>query len=186
MKSVVIVYHSGYGHTAKVAQAVQEGVNAASGVSAEMVSVTEMDDQWDKLNAADAIIFGSPIYMGSVSAEFKKFMEVSSKIWFTQGWQNKLAAGFVNSASFNGDKQTGIFQLATFAAQHGMLWVSLGLLPANSSKAERNDLNRMGGSLGAFTQADSDLGADVVPPAGDLATAKHLGQRVAELTLRFK
>ncbi len=67
-----------------------------------------------------------------------------------------------------------------------MLWVSLGLLPANSSKSERNDLNRMGASLGAFAQSDSDLGADVVPPLGDLATARYLGQRVAELTLRQK
>ena len=184
MKSVVVVYHSGYGHTLKVAEAVRDGAQAIAGVSAEAISVTEMEDKWERLNAADAIIFGSPIYMGSVTAAFKKFMEDSSKIWFTQGWKDKLAAGFVNSASLNGDKQTGIIQLATFAAQHGMLWVSLGLLPANSSKAERNDLNRMGASLGAFTQADSDGGADMAPPPGDLATAKYLGKRVARLLVK--
>ncbi|MBX9597655.1 MAG: flavodoxin family protein [Burkholderiales bacterium] len=186
MKSIAIIYHSGYGHTAKQAQAVLDGAKSVNGINTHLISVADVAQHWEVLNSADAIIFGSAVYMGSISAEFKKFMEESSKLWFTQAWKDKLAAGFVNSASFNGDKQTAIIQLATFAAQHGMLWVSLGLLPANSSKSERNDLNRMGASLGAFAQSDSDLGADVVPPLGDLATARYLGQRVAELTLRQK
>mgnify|MGYP000641484179 CR=1 FL=1 len=186
MTTVAIAYHSGYGHTKKQAEAVAAGARDA-GADVSLIAVDQITDaDWATLDAADAIIFGSPVYMGSISAEFKKFMEESSKLWFTQAWKDKLAAGFVNSASFNGDKQTAIIQLATFAAQHGMLWVSLGLLPANSSKSERNDLNRMGSSLGAFAQSDSDLGAEVVPPLGDLATARYLGQRVAELTLRQK
>lgn len=185
MKSIVVLFHSGYGHTAKQAQAVFEGAGSVAGVTAKLISVTDVETHWDDLNAADAIIFGAPTYMGSVSAEFKKFMEASSKLWYTQAWKNKLAAGFTNSASLNGDKFNSMMQLITFAGQHGMLWVPLDLLPANSSKSERNDLNRMGGFLGAYAQSDSDLGADVVPPKGDLDTAKHLGKRVAELALKF-
>ncbi len=185
MKSVVILFHSGYGHTAKQAQAVYAGVTKVSGVTAKLISVSEVEQSWDDLNAADAIIFGAPTYMGSLSAEFKKFMEASSKIWYGRGWANKLAGGFVNSASLNGDKQTAMFQLVTFAAQHGMLWVPLNLLPANSSQSQRNDLNRMGAFLGAYAQSDSDLGADVVPPQGDLDTASCLGEQIAQQVLRF-
>ena len=79
-----------------------------------------------------------------------------------------------------------MMQLVTFAGQHGMLWVPLGLLPANVSTSKRDDLNRMGGFLGAYAQSDADLGADLVPPQGDLATAQHLGKKVAETTLMFK
>lgn len=183
MKSVAVIYHSGYGHTEKQAQAVASGANI-EGVSVKLINANDVDAHWDELNAANAIIFGSPVYMGSVTADFKKFMEATSKLWYTRAWQNKFAAGFVNSASLNGDKQTAMFQLVTFAAQHGMLWIPLNLLPANSSQSQRNDLNRMGGTLGAYAQADSDLSAEVVPPQGDLDTAKYLGKRVAEIVLK--
>ncbi len=42
--------------------------------------------------------------MGSVSWQFKKFADASSKAWFTMAWKDKLAAGFTNSATLNGDK----------------------------------------------------------------------------------
>jgi NAD(P)H dehydrogenase (quinone) len=45
----------------------------------------------------------------------------------------KLAAGFTNSGSQNGDKQNTLMQFVTFAAQHGMLWVNLGQMPGNNS-----------------------------------------------------
>jgi len=184
MAAVVVVYHSGYGHTEKQAQAVYDGAKSA-GASVQLIAVAEVDRHWDDLAQADAIIFGAPTYMGSISAEFKKFMEASSKPWFTQTWKDKLAAGFTNSASLNGDKLSSLMELAIFAAQHSMIWVSLGLLPANNSKSQRNDLNRMGSYLGAMAQSDSDVGADVAPPSGDLETAKQLGKRVAEIAAWF-
>lgn len=186
MKSVVVVYHSGYGHTAKQAQAVHQGAAQVSGINAQILAINELDDKWDILNNADAIIFGAPTYMGSLSAEFKKFMEVSSKLWMTQSWKNKLAAGFTNSASLNGDKFNSLIQLVTFTAQHGMIWIPLGLMPANTSTSIRNDLNRMGSFLGAMAQSDADQGADLAPPTGDLDTAHHLGQRVAELATKLR
>ena len=185
MKSVVIIYHSGYGHTKKQAEAVYAGASSVAGVSAQLINVEEIAEQWDTINAADAMIFGAPTYMGSLSAKFQQFMEDSSKLWYTQAWKNKLAAGFTNSASLNGDKANALIQLVTFASQHSMLWVPLSLMPANSSKAQRNDLNRMGSFMGAMAQSDSDVSAEQAPPEGDLATAAHLGKHVAETTLRF-
>jgi NAD(P)H dehydrogenase (quinone) len=186
MKSLVIIYHSGYGHTKKQAEAVYYGASEVAGVTAKLISVEEVAEHLEDLNAADAIIFGAPTYMGSLSAKFKQFMEDSSKLWMTQAWKNKLAAGFTNSGSLNGDKFNSLMQLAAFAAQHSMIWVNLGLMPSNSSKAKRNDLNRLGSFMGAMAQSDIDVGPDVAPPAGDLDTAKYLGKHVAETTLLFK
>jgi multimeric flavodoxin WrbA len=45
----------------------------------------------------------------------------------SRGWQDKVFAGFTNSASLNGDKQVTLIQLQTLASQHGGIWVSLGL-----------------------------------------------------------
>ncbi|MCA9973219.1 MAG: flavodoxin family protein [Anaerolineales bacterium] len=183
-KKVVVVYHSGFGHTARQAEHVFNGAAAVDGVDALRVSVDEIDAHWDDLAAADAIIFGAPTYMGSVSAPFKAFMDASSKVWFTQGWKDKLAAGFTNSASQSGDKLNALIQMMVFSAQHSMVWVSLGLMPGNNaSTGSVDDLNRVGGYAGAMAQSNADEGAETMRES-DLKTAEHLGRRVAEMALR--
>ena len=185
MSKVAVVYHSGYGHTAAVAKAVARGAAGVGGVKAQLISTTDVDQHWDDLKLADAIIFGTPTYMGGVSAPFKTFMDASAKVWFAQGWKDKIAAGFTHSGSQNGDKFNTITQLFTFAMQHGMIWTSLGLMPGNNtSKGSVNDLNRLGGFAGALTQSSNDQGAEAIIDS-DLKTAEHLGRRVALLALQF-
>ena len=181
---VAIVYHSGYGHTAKQAQAVARGVDRVDGVESLLISVDEIDEHWAALEEADGIIFGAPTYMGSASAQFKAFMDATSRTVFAKGgkWINKVAAGFTNAASRSGDKLATLQQISIFAAQHGMHWVNLGLPPGhNNSKSTEDMLNRHGFWLGAAAQSNADEGADVAPPSADLLTAEHLGARVAEV-----
>lgn len=185
MTNVAIVYHSGYGHTQKQAEAVAEGVARVAGARALLIPVAEAEARVAELTAADAIVFGSPTYMGSVSGPFKTWMDGTSKVWGQ--WNGKLAAGFTNSASQSGDKLNTLLQISVFAAQHGMLWVSLGLMPGNNnSKGSVNDLNRLGSFLGAMAQSNADQGPEHGPIASDLNTARHLGQRVAETTKAYK
>jgi len=182
---IVVVYHSGHGHTARQAQAVAEGAQSVSGTEVQRVNVDEIEAHWPTLAAADGIIFGAPTYMGSLSADFKKFMDASSKVWFTSGWKDKVAAGFTTSASQSGDKLNSLIQLMVFANQQGMIWVGLGLMPGNnSSKGSVNDLNRLGSFSGAMAQANVDQGADAMLDS-DLKTAAHLGRRVAEKAQQF-
>ena len=183
MSKIAIVFHSGYGHTQRVAQAV------ADGAGAELITIDAdgnlPEGGWETLNAATAIIFGSPTYMGGASWQFKKFADASSKVWFTRGWQDKVFGGFTNSASFNGDKQVTLQYLNTLASQHGGLWVSLGLPPANTKAATRNDVNNLGGSVGLLVQSPSDASAAEVPQ-GDLDTAKLYGARVAAIAAKLR
>ena len=183
MTKVAVVYHSGYGHTKRVAETVAAGANAELIAIDAQGNVSEAD--WDTLNAADAIVFGAPTYMGSPSWQFKKFADATSKAWFTQAWKDKVFGGFTNSASFNGDKQVSLIYLNTLASQHGGIWVSLGLPPSNAKAATRNDINNLGGSVGLLVQSPSDASVDEIPQ-GDLDTAKLYGQRVAEITAKVK
>lgn len=185
---VAVVYHSGFGHTARQAAAVRSGVEQVSGAEALLLSVEAAQSRWDALAAAEAIIFGAPTYMAGASAAFKAFQEATSGAVMASGfaWQDKLAAGFTNSGSRSGDKLATLIQIALFAAQHGMHWVALGLPPANcSTTGSEQDLNRLGFWLGAGAQSNTDQGPDVAPPEADLATARHLGRRVAEAALQF-
>ena len=185
---IAIVYHSGYGHTRRQAEAVESGVAKVVGVQAMLLSVEDAQTRWSDLAAADAIIFGTPTYVAGVSAAFKAFEEASSRAVMSQGfgWKDKIAAGFTNSGSRSGDKLATLTQIALFAAQHGMHWVNLALPPANhSSTGSERDLNRLGFWLGAGAQSNIDQSPDLAPPKADLATARHLGQRVASVTLQF-
>ncbi len=187
---VCVVYHSGYGHTARQAEAVVEGVDQVEGVDGTGIPVADLSDAegeaWLQLDGADALIFGCPTYMGSPSADMKRFMELTSSRWLELKWADKLAAGFTNSGSQNGDKQNTLVDITTFAAQHGMVWINLNILPGNNSSAgSTDDLNRLGASLGAMAQSNVDQGADLVPPESDLETARRLGHRVAECAKRW-
>ena len=188
--TVCVVYHSGYGHTQKQAEAVAAGVAAVEGVSCELLPVADLADAeadgWATLDGCDAMIFGSPTYMGSASAEMKRFMELTSTRWQQQAWADKLAAGFTNSGSQNGDKQNTLVEFATLAAQQGMVWINLNLMPGNNSTGGSiEDLNRLGSSLGAMAQSDVDASPDVAPPTADLQTAEKLGERMASCVLRW-
>lgn len=185
---ITVAFHSGYGHTARQAEAVARGATSVDGAAVETWSVAEhSDDLWASLDAADAIIFGSPTYMGSASAVFQQFAEATSAKWAGQSWAGKVAAGFTNSGAMSGDKLNTLVSFAVLAAQHGMHWVNLGLMPGwASSTGAITDLNRLGGYLGAMAQSDTDAAADVAPLANDLSTAEHLGRRVAEVTRQLR
>ena len=179
---ISIVYDSGYGHTAKQARAVADGVVQVSDAEARLVPVADPAIPWDALEASDAIIFGSPTYNGTVSARLKQFMEDSTRTaWVPQKWRNKVAAGFTNSGAMHGDKLHSLISMALFAAQHGMLWVGLDLFPGKSS----DEQNRIGGWLGAMAQSN-DESPELSPIASDLQTATHLGRRVAETARRLQ
>jgi multimeric flavodoxin WrbA len=183
MTKIVVVFHSGYGHTVKQAEAVAKGANAALIAIDAEGNIT--DAQWETLNEANAIIFGSPTYMGTVSWQFKKFADATSKQWYSQQWKDKVFGGFTNSATMNGDKHSTLHYFFTLAMQHSGLWVGTGLMPSNSKAAKRDDINYVGSSAGAMMQTPSDASADEVNP-GDLETARLYGQRIAAITDRLK
>lgn len=190
MFKVAIVYHSGYGHTARQAEAVRTGAASVEGVEVafhpvEAFSGETADAAWADLDEAQAIIFGAPTYMGSVSGAMKTFIDATAKAWSTQAWANKLAAGFTNSGAQSGDKLHTLMSFVLLAGQHGMIWVNPNLMPGNnSSTGSVNDLNRLGGFIGAMSQANVDEGAETMLQS-DLDTAAHLGKRVAELAVRM-
>ncbi|GLW71403.1 FMN reductase [Kitasatospora phosalacinea] len=182
---VVVAYHSGYGHTAKQAEAVAAGAGKVEDTTVQLVSLAELNDElWQTLGEADAIVFGSPTYMGGSSAVFRTFVEATSQVWGdNMRWKNKIAAGFTNSGNMSGDKLHTLTDIALFAAQHGMIWVGLAEYGGwNTSTGSTEDLNRLGSWLGAMSQSNNDQSPEVTPSASDLRTAEALGRRVAEIT----
>lgn len=175
MARVMVVYFSGYGHTQRVAESV------AAGAQAELIEIdldgNLSDTQWDALDAADALIMGSPTYMGTVAWQFKKFADVSSKRWYASKWKNKVAGGFTISGNPSGDKLSTLQYLVTFAMQHGMIWVGQG-------EMNNGTINRLGSTMGVMAQVGSTEPAANIPQ-GDLETAEGYGARLAAITAKL-
>jgi len=179
---IAVVYHSAWGHTARVADAVAAGAAAVAGTEVHRVPVDDIDDRWPLLDDADALIFGCPTYMGGVSAPFKAFMDATGSRWLKQRWRDKIAAAFTNSGAPSGDKLQTLVSLAVFAAQHGMIWIGNDVV--HSSKP--GSLNRAGSYLGVMTESLDAPVSETNPPAHDLQTAQLLGSRVAAIAGRFR
>ena len=180
---IAVVYHSGFGHTAVVADAVAAGIAEAGG-EATLLRIQSAADDFspilEQASAADAIIFGSPTYMGDVSAPLKAFFEASSRVWMNRGWQDKLAAGFTNSLSPAGDKSNTLGSIFVFAMQHGMIWIGAGTPPGNvngNSDAAPDAINRLSYSVGLATQSDN-APPEQTPTSGDRNSAHQFGVRI--------
>ncbi len=179
MIKVVIAYHSGYGHTRRLADAVREGAASLSIVAVQSLEVDKLDEKgWDALAAADAIVFGAPTYMGGASGAFKTFADATAKVWASLGWKDKVAGGFTCSLQMSGDKFSTLMYLVTLAMQHGMIWVGTGTMPG-ARAGQPDAVNRLGGWIGVMAQADN-LPPEQSPPAGDLESARLYGRRIAE------
>ena len=188
MTVIAIIHHSGYGHTHRQAEYVQQGVSK-TGAEVHLLTIDANGDLpqegWDTLLKADGIVFGAPTYMGGPSWQFKKFADASSKAWFTQAWKDKFAAGFTNSASVNGDKFNTITYFITLSMQHGMGWVGTGMMPSNTKAATRDSLNYLGSYSGAISQSPSDASAAEMFE-GDLLTAETFGERFGNFVAAHK
>jgi NAD(P)H dehydrogenase (quinone) len=192
MSKIVVIYHTTYGHTKLQAEAVFRGAQSVSGVTAQIYTVEEATARMDELDAADAIIFGCPTYMGSMSAGMKAFIEAAAKKWFTFAWKNKIAGAFTNSSSFSGDKVNTLLGLVINAMQHGMIYVSLGIMPCANKPEDMKKItgpgpdahNRVGSFIGPMA-ASFQVDPPAAPVKGDIETAELYGRRVAEITLQF-
>lgn len=196
MTTVSIVFHTGQGHTGAMAEAIAKGAASVEGVTVHLLQIKPdrigADGRWkddeilSKLDASDAIIFGCPTWMGSVSSTFKAFMEATFNLWFEQRWKDKIAGGFTNSASQSGDKLSTLFQLSIFANQLSMIWVGVGDPPGNNQSTRTiDDINRLGSWLGVMSQSDGDRDATLAPPHSDRETGKRYGRRIALIAKRW-
>lgn len=182
---VEVVYHSGAGHTRAIALSVLGGLGCVEGIEAGIVSVEELGGAteppnacWARLDRADAIVMGSPTYMGGVSGAFKQFMDCTGGRWHTRAWMDKIAAGFTVGGGLSGDKQSALQAMHVFACQHGMIWVSMGVGVGEAG------LNRLSSSIGLMAQADN-APVERTPPQEDHATARAFGARVGHAAVRW-
>lgn len=161
MANVSVIYHAGFGQVALQAAAVARGALSVPETVVTLIKIEDMDRNWRSLRHAHAIVFGAPTCSSGASMCFRSFMDASSHVRAVQGWKGKLAAGFTHVASHSADPSVTLEQLAIFAAQHEMVWTSLGPPPVDSLRVSHFDL-----------------------AARELRTAELLGQHIAKAAMQ--
>jgi NAD(P)H dehydrogenase (quinone) len=164
--SVLIVYHSASGNTEKMAHGVADGVKAVSGANVVLKRVAEVAA--NDLLSSDAVIVGSPVYFGNMSGEVKTFFDgwtLKYDLFRERKMRNKIGGAFATGASISNGKEVTI--LSIFAAMfiNQMIVVSGG-----------------GGFGASATTGPDSPGID----DKELAEARELGRRIAEVTAVFK
>ncbi|HEX4329813.1 MAG TPA: flavodoxin family protein [Burkholderiales bacterium] len=185
MNKLAVIYYSGHGHTAHIAGHVLEGANSVAGIEAGLLQARDLAGAPDELLQYDGFIFGSPTYMGGVSAPFKAFMDATGRLWRTQQLKGRLAAGFTVSSLPSGDKQSTLLSLFVFSMQHGMLWAGNPILPEQHAGVPYDEAaNRLGSWSGLMAQAGHGAAADAFVK-GDIKTARMFGKNFAETLQRL-
>jgi NAD(P)H dehydrogenase (quinone) len=185
MKKLVVIYHSGHGHTEHIAGHVASGARSVSGIDVSVLKADQLATSPEELLGFDGFIFGSPTYLGGVSGPFKLFMDSTGRLWKSHQLKGKLASGFTVSSLPAGDKQSTLLSMFVFAMQHGMIWVGNAILPEQHSGIPYDEAaNRLGSWSGLMAQAGHSAPADSFV-SGDIKTARMFGQNVAETLLRM-
>jgi NAD(P)H dehydrogenase (quinone) len=189
MNTVSTIYFSGTGHTTKLAEAVNQGAASVAGIATHLIAINgddiikgryKNDAVLATLDASDAIIFGSPTYMGGPAAQFKAFADATGERWYRSAWRDKIGAGFTVSGGPSGDKLSTLHYFFTLAMQHGMIWAGLTETPMNDQ-----GINRLSSYSGVMAQAGMEA-PEVAPNAADKLTGEILGRRVAEAVKRWR
>lgn len=188
MSTIAIVYYSSQGHTHTLAESIANGIATVSSMKVELHRLLDSEIQngrWKNdtvvasLMNADAIVFGTPTYMGGYAAQMKAFIDACGGIWFRQGWKDKVAAGFTHSQGLSGDKLNTLQSLQVNALQHGMIWVGNAVMVEGTGLEHQNRLSSYTGLMAQTYPAEHAVSE------GDQKTAQAFGQRIAETTMRW-
>ena len=116
MAKILIVYQSKTGNTERMAEAVEAGVKS-EGVSIirKKIESTTLDD----LLEPQGIIIGTPTYFGATTAEIKRLVDESIKIF--PKLEGKVGAAFASSGDLGGGGETAILDILRAFLVHGMI-----------------------------------------------------------------
>jgi len=164
--TVLVTYHSMGGQTERMAQGVLEGAKGVPGTKVLLKRVGQVTA--DELFSADALVVGSPVYWSNMAGEVKTFFDNwQFKFGIFPEWKmrNKVGAAFATGGQISSGKELTMLTILAAMLGNQMIVVSGG------------------GAFGASATTEGDSpGID----EKEWASAKELGQRVAEVTWMMK
>ncbi len=163
---VLIAYASMTGHTEKLAYGVAEGARTVGGTTVALRRVQQVTAE--ELLGADAVVIGSPVYWANMAADVKAFIDdwqFKFGVYPEFKLRDKIGAAFVTGGQVSGGKELTMLSILAAMLGNQMIVISGG------------------GAFGASATTEGD--SPGISPQ-ELAMARALGHRVAEVTHRLK
>ena len=198
MTKILVLYYSSYGHTAKMAEAVAEGIREG-GAEAVIRHVAETAPQEvvesagfqqmeghtciggpDELAEYDGIVVGSPTRYGRMTSQMAAFCDQTGGLWQKGALIGKVGAAFTSTASQHGGQETTLWSILNNLLHMGMTVVGLDY---GFQDQMGTDEVKGGAPYGATTIAGGDGSRQ--PSETDLAGARYLGKRVAQTAAKL-
>ncbi len=175
----LIAYHSDYGNTKKMAEAIAAGIRASQpgvSVALRLAEETSLDDMLD----ADVIVFGTPVHMGSMAWQMKQLIDRAAKLWMEGALEGKIGGVFATGGGFGGAgggvEQTMIALYSNFL-EHGM--VVVGFPKSLPGYADG------GLQWGPYGRSGNHEGMPDTVADAALTAARSYGAYVAEVAMRL-
>ena len=194
MPSMLIVYHSTYGHTETMAHAFAEGAREVEGMDVACKKVPELvpDEVLEKSGAKlewsdpqaepgeledyDAIVVGTPTRFGNMCSQMRNFFDQTGGQWAQGKLIGKVGSVFTSTGT-GGGSETTITSTWNTLAHHGMVIVGL---PYSSAELQDVSEVRGGSPYGAATIAGPD--GKRQPTDTERKLARDQGRHVAQIT----
>ncbi len=139
---VLVLYYSRGGTTAKMAQAIAQGVEMISGIEARIRTVPAISTNCeateesipaegaiycteDDLKHCSGLVMGSPTRFGNMAAPLKYFIDSTSNLWMTGKLVDKPAGVFTATSSLHGGQETTLMSMALPLIHHGMIYCGI-------------------------------------------------------------
>ncbi len=176
--NILISYHSDYGNTEKMAQAIAAGAKAATDCSPILKQAT--DTTLEDLQAADLIIFGTPVHMGSMAWQMKQLIDRGGKLWMEGALEGKVGGVFATGGGFGGGGggvEGTMMALYSNFLEHGLVMV--GFPRSLSGYADA------GLHWGPYARCGNHEGMPQSISEAQLSAARSYGAHIAETALRI-
>ncbi len=128
----------------------------------------DMRDITRKLEDAQGLILGSPVYFGNVTSQMKIFMDRSRPLRIDFKLRDKVAGAISVGAARNGGQET------TISAMHEFLLIHDAIIVGDGAPLAHYGGTGVGGVIGDTRQDEYGL-----------ETSINLGRRVAELAIKL-
>lgn len=193
MPYILVLYYSGRGGVAQMAQLIARGVESVAGLEARVRTVPEVSAvseqtapalpehgapyaTLDDLHDCAGLALGSPARFGSIAAPLKYFLESTSALWLSAALTGKPAAVFTSSSSMHGGQESTLLSMMVPLLHHGMIMLGL---PYTEEALMRTTSGGTpyGASHVAGARSDQPLSAD------EKALCQALGRRLARTAL---
>ncbi len=191
MKSVLILYYSRYGATAKMAEQIARGVEMVEGVSAKICTVPPVSAvseavapavpeagppyvTLDDLVQCNGLVMGSPTRYGNMAAPLKYFLDSTSALWLSGALIGKPAAVFTSTASLHGGQEATLLSMMLPLLHHGMLLMGIPY-------SETDLIHTQSGGTPYGASHLAGINSDLPLQEEEKRLCKALGRRVAEV-----